>query len=227
MSGVAGELDALDALLQARYSCRGFRPDPLPQDLIVRLATIAQRTPSWCNSQPWRLHVASAAATNRLRERLLAHIGQEPAAPDLPWPAAYHGVYQDRRRECGLQLYRAVGVERGDREGGERQRLENFRFFGAPHVAIVSTDAALGVYGAVDCGAYVNNLTLAARSLGVASIAQAALAAYPGYWRQAFGLGDDRHIVCGLSLGYEDPAHPANAFRTTRADVRDALQWLD
>lgn len=218
---------ALEALLRERHSCRGFLPTPLPRELITRIATIAQRTPSWCNSQPWQLHVAGAEATERLRQQLLAHLQQADAAPDLPWPSAYLGVYQERRRECGLQLYRAVGVERGDREASERQRLENFRFFGAPHVAVVSTDAPLGVYGAVDCGAYVNNLMLAARSLGVASIAQAALAAYPGYWRAAFGIAPDRHIVCGLSLGYEDSGHPANAFRTTRAEVGDALQWLD
>ena len=48
--------------------------------------------------------------------------------------------------------------------------------FGAPHVAIVTSDEALGVYGAVDCGAYVSNFMLAAHSLGVGSIAQAALA---------------------------------------------------
>jgi proline dehydrogenase len=40
-------------------------------------------------------------------------------------------------------------VVRGDREASGRQARENFRLFGAPHVAIVTTDAALGTYGAV------------------------------------------------------------------------------
>jgi nitroreductase len=219
--------DKFDALLRERYSCRGFLPEPLSRDLITQIAAIAQRTPSWCNSQPWQLHVAGAEATARLREQMVAHALKHEAKPDLPWPTEYRGVYQERRRQCGLQLYRAVGVERGDRPGAERQRLENFQFFGAPHVAVISTDASLGVYGAVDCGAYVNNLMLAARSVGVASIAQAALAAYPDFWRSAFGLPGDRQIVCGLSLGREDTAHRANAFRTARADVGDALAWLD
>jgi nitroreductase len=220
-------IDDMEALLRERYSCRGFLPTPLPRELVERIAAVAQRSPSWCNAQPWQLHVAGAAATDRLRRQLLVHVQQAQAAPDLPWPAEYHGVYQERRRECGLQLYRAVGVERGDRQGGERQRQENFRFFGAPHVAIVSTDAPLGVYGAIDCGAYVNNLMLAARALGVASIAQAALAAYPAFWRAEFVLPADRHVVCGLSLGYEDAAHPANGFRTTRADLPETMRWLD
>lgn len=73
----------------------------------------------------------------------------------------------------------APGVARGDREAADRQRPENFRFFGTPHAAIVSTDADLGLYGAVDCGAYVQNFMLAARAHGVSSIAQAVLALYP------------------------------------------------
>jgi hypothetical protein len=48
------------------------------------------------------------------------------------WPSGYHGAYRERRRECGLQLYKSVGVARGDTQAAERQRSENFRFFGAP-----------------------------------------------------------------------------------------------
>src|SRR5262249_28463996 len=132
-----------------------------------------------------------------------------------------------RRRECGFQLYHATGVARGDRAAGDRQRMENFRFFGAPHVAIVTTDEYLGVYGAIDCGAYVGNFMLAAQALGVATIAQASLAAYPEFWRAEVGLSRDRWLVCGISFGFEDRVHPANKFRTTRAAVADAVQWVE
>ncbi len=217
--------DVLERLLGQRYSCRGFLPTPVPRETIERILALAQRTASWCNSQPWHLTITSGAATERFREALLGHAKEHAAAPDLAFPAEYRGVYLDRRRECGLQLYAAVGVARGDREAGERQRLENFRLFGAPHAAIVTSDARLGVYGAVDCGAYVSNFMLAARALGVASIAQAALGAFPGFTREHFGIGEDRIVVCGISFGYEDPAHPANVFRTSRAPVADAVTW--
>ncbi len=219
------DTDGFEALLRGRYSCRAFRPDPVPRETIDRFAAIAQRTPSWCNSQPWQLAVASAPTTERLRARLLDYIRWHPASPDFTWPLKYRGVYQQRRRECGLQLYQAVGVERGDRDAAEQQRLENFRFFGAPHVAIVSSEAPLGTYGAIDCGAYVNNLMLAARALGVAAIAQAALAAYPDFWRAELDLTADRYVVCGLSIGYEDADHSANAFRTSRADLGAVVTW--
>jgi nitroreductase len=220
-------IDALEALFAARYSCRGFRPEPVPRPVIERILAVAQRTASWCNAQPWQVTVASGAATERLRSALLEHVAAHPPAPDFDWPEEYRGVYQERRRACGLALYRAVGVGRGDPGGADRQRLENFRFFGAPHVAIITTEAKLGVYGAIDCGAWVSAFMLAAGALGVAAIAQAALGAYPAFWREALGIGADRLVVCGLSFGYEDPSHPANGFRTNRAALDDVVRWFD
>jgi nitroreductase len=216
----------LGELLDARYSCRGYRPEPVPRDTIETILSMAQRTASWCNSQAWQVVVAGAAATQRLREQLLEYVREHPATPDFAWPA-YQGVYLERRRECGLQLYRATGVTRGDTEAAERQRMENFRFFGAPHVALVTTDESLGVYGAIDCGAYVSNFSLAARAMGVACIAQAAVAAHPAFWRERLGLTPDRKVVCGISFGFEDPAHPANSFRTSRVPVARAATWIE
>jgi hypothetical protein len=74
----------------------------------------------------------------------------------MAFPREYRGAYLERRRACGFRLYEAVGVARGDREAYAKQGFENYRLFGAAHVAIVTSDEALGTYGAVDCGAYVN-----------------------------------------------------------------------
>ena len=224
---MAAEADALARLLGDRYSCRSFLPRPVERPLIERILEIAQRTPSWCNAQPWKVHITSGAATERLRATLLEAARSEPAAPDYPFPREYRGEYLERRRECGWQLYESVGIRRGDRDASARQALENFRLFGAPHAAIVTTDEALGVYGVLDCGAWVSNFMLAARSVGVASIAQAALASRPAALRRFFGIGDSRRIVCGISFGYEDPRHPANGFRTRRAGLDEVAVWLD
>src|SRR3546814_16328502 len=82
-----------------------------------------------------------------------------------------------RRRECGLQLYDAVGVAHGDRAASGAQAARNFVLLDAPHVAIVTSRRELGGYGAVDCGADVGTFLLAAQAPGVAAIPQAALAA--------------------------------------------------
>jgi nitroreductase len=218
---------SIESLLMQRYSCRGFRPEPVPRDVIESIVALAQRTASWCNAQPWHVAITSGAATDRFREAMLAPGRPDEPGPDYEWPREYRGVYLQRRRECGLALYDAVGIARGDREASAKQARENLRLFGAPHVAIITSDEALSTYGAVDCGAYVANFILAATSLGVATIAQAALAARPQRVRDCLGLSPDRRIVCGISFGYSDAAHPANGFRTARAEPASAVAWVD
>ncbi len=219
------DLDALDALLSRRHSCRAFLTDPVPDETVERIVATAQKVPSWCNAQPWQVIVTRPKETDRLREAFYAHAQSAPEAPDVPFPTRYAGIYRDRRRECGWALYDAVGVTKGDRVGSAKQMLENFRFFGAPHHALVTTEADLGPYGVLDCGAFVTAFTLAAEALGVATIPQAAVAGFSPFLRDWFGLPEHRQIVCGISFGYADRDHPANAFRTTRAPLDEVLTW--
>lgn len=217
-----------EEVVRARYSCRRYQSRPVAKEVIGRILDVAQQTPSWCNCQPWQVLVVSGEAIERFRTALHAHAAQgAPAQPDFPFPLRYEGPYRERRKVCGVQLYQALGIGREDRAAAAQQSLENFRFFGAPHVALVTTEEDLGVYGAVDCGLYVSNFMLAAQNAGVASIAQAALASYPDFIRHHFGLPPHRKLVCGISFGYADPAHVINSYRTARASVAQAVTWID
>ena len=73
------------------------------------------------------------------------------------------------------------------------------------------------------CGCFMQ----AARSFGVASIAQGALAARSKFLRRWFALPPERLVLCGISFGYEDAAHPANGFRTTRAPLAEVARWIE
>ncbi|MBN8939847.1 MAG: nitroreductase family protein [Rhizobiales bacterium] len=228
-AGAAETDDAVFArLLTARHSCRAFTSDPVPRVTIEAILATAQKTASWNNTQPWQVIVTGGAATERFRALMVAAAqAGEPVQSDLPFPREYRGVYLDRRRACGFQLYDAVGVQRGDRQAYARQSLRNYQLFDAPHVAIVTSDEALGPYGAVDCGAYVTNFMTAAQSLGVATIAQAALAVHADKIRAHFSISPDRQVVCGISFGFADQAAPANQYRTTRAGLGEVVQWLE
>lgn len=220
------EPEVLEELLRRRASCRGFRPEPVPRPVIERILAMAQRTASWTNSQPWEVLLLGGAALERFRTALHAHaVGGAAPTPDIPFPREYRGVYRDRRRETGFGLYTALGIARDDRAARERQALENFRLFGAPHLALVTTDEPLGTYGAIDCGGYISTFMLAAEALGVASIAQAAIAGHAGFVRTCLGLPTDRHLVCGIAFGFADSRHPANAFHTGRAGLDQVVTW--
>lgn len=222
------DIAVVERLLAARYSCRAFKPDPVARATIERVLGAAQKTASWCNSQPWQVAIFSGDAVRRFGEDMYkAASARAHGETDFPFPREYQGKYLDRRRESGFQLYNALGIPRGDKAGYNKQMLENFRFFGAPHVAIITSDEALGVYGAVDCGGYVSNFMLAAQALGLATIPQAALAGHSDVVRRHLGVGEDRRVVCGISFGYPDETHLANSYRTSRAAIPEAVTFIE
>jgi len=217
--------DTMAEVFAARFSCRAFKPDPVPRGEIERIVDLARHVPSWCNAQPWQLVIASGAEIDRFRDALQAEVQTASHQSDIPFPDGYSGVYQDRRRTCGFQLYEAVGIDRKDREGRAAQMMRNFAFFDAPHVALVTSPAELGAYGAMDSGGFVTAFTTAATALGIATIPQAAIASYSPLVHRHFDIGEDRLVLCAISFGYADMDHPANAFRTERADVGDIIDW--
>lgn len=222
------DVAALERLVTGRWSCRAFRPDPVPAATLEAILRLAQHTASWNNVQPWHVTITRGAATERFRAMLLerARTGAAPE-PDIPFPREYREPYLARRRACGFQLYDAVGIARGDKDAYLRQGLRNFELFDAPHVAIIATDEALGPYGAVDCGAYVTQFMLAARAYGIATIAQAALAPHAPAIRAHFAMPQTRRVVCGISFGYADPSHPINGYRTPRAALSEVVTFVD
>lgn len=212
--------------ITTRYSARKFTSRPVPRETIEKILDLARHTASWCNTQPWQLVVTSNEATERFREALWQHAaaGNLPE-PAFPFPPKYVGVYQERRKVCGVQLYEAISVTREDKLGAMKQMLQNFRFFDAPHVALLTTEETLGFYGGVDCGLFINSFMLAAKSLGVDCIAQAALASYPDFIRKYFDLPENRKLICGISFGYADIDHPINSYRTERVRTEEMVRW--
>ncbi len=213
----------MEELLRERYSCRAFRPEPVPRPIIERILTAAQRTASWCNSQPWQLVIASGAARERFRAAIYAAASfGAPDDGDFSFPREYRGVYLERRRESGFQLYNTLGIPRGDKAAYARQALENFNFFGAPHVAIIHTDEALGIDGAIDCGAYVGNFLLAAQALGLGTVPQAALAHHSGLIRRHFGSA----TTGGWCAGFRSVSRTATTRSTAIAPPAPAFRIL-
>ncbi|PSL21006.1 nitroreductase [Shimia abyssi] len=215
----------LQDLLNTRHSCRAFRPDPVPRDVITQILQDAGRVPSWCNAQPWHVYLTSGAETEAFRTTMLNAVDTKSSTCDYDPPTRYSGARLARRRACGLQLYEAVGVERRDKAARAAQMRENYRFFGAPHVALITCAAELGTYGALDCGGFITAFCLSAQAQGIATIPQAALAFYATEIRAHFDIPETRNILAAISFGYAETDAPANAFRTDRAELNEFVTF--
>ena len=220
---MSNDFEALKKILDGRYSCRAFQDKAVPIEDMHAIIQAAQKVPSWCNFQPWQMHLVTGDVRDTLSEKIMAAAIADEGVSDVPFPEKTTGKHAERRRTCGIQLYKAVGVERGDRAGSRQQMLENYRFFGAPQAIVITTPKELGAYGILDCGAFVTAFMMAAEAKGIATIAQASIAGMSEIVREALDISEDRDVLCAISFGYADAAHPANQFRTERAPLEEVL----
>ena len=217
----SGARTVLEAL-ESRTSARGYLDRPVPLETVERILKAAARAPSGNNTQPWRVHVLTGAARDRLGGAILAlrATGQDDPTPEYAYyPDAWPEPYLSRRRANGWDLYGLLGIEKGDRAKARAWHDENFRFFGAPVGMILTRDRRLGTGALIDLGMFLEGIAVAARGLGLDTCAQAAFAHYHAVIRNELRLAPEDMVICGMSLGYADMSVPANRLRTEREPV--------
>lgn len=214
--------------IKARRSIRGFKPDPIPDDLLRDILEVARFAPSNCNTQPWHLTVVSGEARQRLRQAILDEIaaGKAPSPVFTPGDANLQGPLKDRQYQCAMDYYGVMGIERHERDKRSALAMKNFEFFDAPHVGFISMPADLGPTNAVDVGIFLQTLMLVLVERGLASVPQGALALYPDPVKAIGGVPEGYGIICGLSFGYEDVGARINDAIMGRADIDDIVTLI-
>lgn len=221
----AHDISLADAMIQRR-SVRGFTDKPVPKEVLDAVFSLAQRSPSNCNIQPWKVWVASGAVRDALRERMVEKVTQGvPFAPDYDSLPRFEGVYRERQVDCAMALYGSMGIAREDRPGRQRAELRNFELFDAPHVAFIGMERDFGVTVALDVGMYVQSLLLAMTAHGVGACAQGSMRYYPDDVRELLGIPDSTAIVLGISFGYENVDVAANRTRVGRVPLGDSVRF--
>jgi nitroreductase len=219
-------IDALGELWAARSSRRAFHPEPVPREQLVALFAAAQRAPSWCNVQPWRVVVTEPPHTRVLADAMVAAARAGFPHAEVGFPADYPAPYKQHRVACGVALYQAMGVARDDAEGRAGAWLRNFNFFDAPHVAIVACDRRLGPYAYVDVGVWLGYVLTAAAALAIDTCPMASVAAYPEALRAQLPIAETDTILFGLALGHADENAAANRCRTTREELATNVTFV-
>ena len=227
-------------MVQARHSVRDFRPDPIPADVLAAILDDARHAPSWSNTRPYLLAVASGEQADRLRAAYLARFdeslelrhrkrGAALAAwlrrtlPDGDFPTwkRYPDELRKRSVKVGVGLYQHLGIVRGDRAGRDAHARRNLAFFGAPTVAFLLVHEDLLPFSAHDGGLMLQTLMLSATARGVGSCAMGELATWRGPLADEFTLDPKYKLITGLALGYPSDA-PVNQFRAEHPPVPQA-----
>jgi nitroreductase len=213
----------LEEAITARHSTRMFlRDKPVPPDLVLEALTLAMRAPSNSNIQPWHLVLAFGAARDRLVEALL-----EVAAVESPNVPVLPDAFAHMRRDLGALVYGAMEISRHDAEARRIAVLRNWEFFRAPLAGIVCMHHDLDYVDAVGVGMFVQTLLLALTARGLGTCVQVSIAGYPDVVREQLNIGEDMRILCGLAIGYPDPAFPANNLAVPRNAVEQNVVFVD
>jgi nitroreductase len=219
-----GTRQAIDQLLRTRRSIRRFTDRPVSKKLLLETLDVAGRAPSNSNMQPWRVYLVGGAAKDELARALCDAHQKSPAdyqperpmyAPNLPTP------YSDRLQLFGRVFYGALGIDRADMEGRERQIVRNLIFFDAPIAAFFTVDRRMEVSSWFDCGLFVQTFMLAARATGLDTCAQIFLTKYHSVVRQHLPIDDSQIIACGMSIGYADTSSVEYTIDIPRIPVKE------
>jgi nitroreductase len=225
MSSRRGKIDLMHDLEDAivgRRSSRLFLPDkPVPQELIEEALALAIRAPSNSNVQPWQVVFVSGPARDRLVEALLAQARtSSPKVPKLP------EEFEHYRRDLGGLVYGSMGIARHDAEARRLAVLRNWEFFRAPLAGVVCMHHDLGLVDSLGVGMFLQTLLLALTARGLGSCVQVSIAGYPEVLREQLGLPEEMRVLCGLAIGYPDPAFPANELRVGRNPLAENVRFV-
>lgn len=226
---------SVDAAITSRMSARAFLPQAVPRATIEHILQVASRAPSGTNTQPWKVYVLQGASRDSLVDKVCAAHDALRADPSLAeqyreeydyYPEKWVSPYIDRRRENGWGLYGLLGIGKGDKDKMHHQHQRNFRFFDAPVGLMFTLDKVMGRGSLVDYGMFLQNIMVVARGQGLHTCPQAAWNGFAKIILPHIGAADNEMLVCGMALGFADPADPVNGFHTPRETVASFTTWL-
>ncbi len=192
------------AIRERRDLRTGFLPDPVPDDVLVRLLSAAHAGPSVGFSQPWDFLLIRDPAT-RARVRDLADRQRGRFASQLP--GARGKAFRDLKIEAILEAPVNIAVTSDGTRGGRHVIGRH----GAPQMSAFSTACA------------VQNLWLAARAEGVG-------VGWVSFFDETeiselLGLPDHLDLVAYLCVGYVTGFPDAPGLETVGWARRRPLSW--
>ncbi len=204
-------------ILEKRVSIRDFKEDAIAVEDLKAIVSEAKMAPSWANTQPWKVYIATGETMSAIREDHLtaAQAGQK-GAPDLPTKS---------RREWGERSLAHMN-EWLDRVNTEEEMSDftqaNQRLWQTPVMAYITLPKSAPVWSVYDAGAFAQTMMLAAANRGIDSMVAYENVRFPDEIRRHLPISDDEIIVEGIALGYRSDAL-INNHRSGRVATEEIL----
>jgi nitroreductase len=232
----------ISEFLASRRTTRDFLPKPVPQEIIEQILTDSLTAPSWSNTRPFKVAVATGEVRDRIsneflsRWSVLSQIMRKGLKNKLRLIYSRYGLptsnrsivkpyvkeLRPRAQRVGKELYELYGVKRGDRAARDLQWGKNYAFFGAPVELFIFIHKSLHIYAASDAGLMMQNLMISAHAHGLGTCAQGAVNIWDDVIRKEFDISKDYRLLCGLAIGYPTDT-PVNKFQAHRIGLDELI----
>lgn len=215
--------------ITTRRSVRGFLDKPVAAELIRRVIQTAARAPSGGNLQPWHIQVVAGEPLARLKQVMRKRVEEAPQGETTEYdiyPKDLIAPYRDRRFKIGEDLYGCMGIPREDKAARKKWFSRNFQFFGAPMALFCHIDRRMGPPQWSDLGMYLQSVMLLLREEGLDSCPQECWSIYPETIWQFLNTPPHHMLFIGMSIGYADPADPANQLIVERAEPGEFAEFI-
>jgi nitroreductase len=216
----------LKETIMTRYSCRAFRPDPVPEALIGEILATAARSPSYANTQPWEVAVVAGktlAELNKKRDELIK--ANVPANPDMPAQPAWPDACLARTKSFAAVRQQVMEQAKADPASKYDATTNSSPVFGAPAAIFIFIEKTLLDWSIYDIGLFSQSLCLAAHDKGLGTCIQAGIVRYPGEVRKILGVPDTKKLIVGISIGYPLKESKMNRMKTPRTDIKELTKW--
>ena len=215
--------------IQQRKSVRAFLDKEVEQEKIEKILNSAKHAPSGVNMQPWKVAVVSGDKKQQIEQKLQeAFESKETERMEYNYyPKEWKDPYKTRRKETGLLMYKTLNITREDKQRQFEQWKANYRAFDAPVVLYFFIDNHLEKGSYLDYGMFLQNVMLCSVELGLGTCTQAALAQYPDIVKKELDIENEKILLCGMALGYEDKTDVINSYRTPRIELKEFVKFYN
>ena len=208
-------------LMKERHSCRKFQSKPIPEEVLKDIISISLMAPSWCNSQPWNIYVATGNTLEEIRKEWMAK-GKDKVKGYGDLDAGHRTDFSERSQGKMAEFFKSWEHLPNPKEADEC----NYYLFNAPAMVYLTINKGHTKYSVLDLGGIEMSIMLAAKDHGVDSIPAYMTIMYPDVLRKYLKISDKEDIVIGIALGYEEKCE-LNDHRSPKLTLEETCHFFN
>ena len=212
-------------IMKQRHSVRHFLSKPIPKETLKAIKETSLLTPSWGNSQPWTIYVASGNTLENIKKDWIAK-NKEGIKGNSEIAAGHRNDFSERCQKCMNEIMKQFGEVLNDPSAKEIWEA-NAKLFDAPSVVYVTIPKKRTLYNLFDSGAVEMSIMAAAKEHGIDSVPAYEAIKYPDILRKHMKISEDEDIVIGIALGFEDKDHIFNKIKARKLTLEEACHFYD